>query len=121
MNTDPAFGTFVRKQRETLNRKAHGLFSVRKVAAILDIQPSYISKIERCEVPPPSEGTIVRLAQVLQVDPDELLAMAGKIPRDLREIITRRPRLFADLLRQLRDQPDHVIQRITEIAREEVP
>ena len=112
-----AFGKFVRNRREELARKEGG-YSVRKLAAMLDIQPSYISKIERCEVPPPSEKTIIELAEVLKVDADELLALAGRVSMELREVIIRRPRLFADLLRQLKDAPDHAILRVAKDVRE---
>ncbi len=70
---------------------------------------AYLSKIERNVVPPPSEGTIWRLARDLEEDPDLLLAMAGKVSSDLLAVILQRPRLFADLPRQLKDAPDHAI------------
>ena len=38
--------------------------------------------------------------------------MAGKLSSDLREIILQRPRLFAQLLRELKSMPDHAILRI---------
>jgi len=115
MNT--VFGKYVRNRREELNRAEGGL-SVRKVAALLDVQPSYISKIERCEFPPPSEKIIIRLAEVLGEDPDVLLALAGKISTDLREAIIKRPRLFADMIRQLKDAPDHAILRVVREVRD---
>ena len=61
---------------------------------------------------PPSEETTVRLAKELGEDPDVLLAMAGKISSDLQEIIRKRPRLFADLIRQLKSEPDNALLRI---------
>jgi len=112
-----AFGRFVRRRREELARERGG-YSVRKMAAMLDIQPSYISKIEREEVKPPSEETIIRLAQVLEVDQDVLLALAGKVSADLRGIIVKRPQLFADLLRQIREAPDHAILRVAREIRD---
>ena len=41
-----------------------------------------------------------------------MLAMAGKVSSDLQEIIRHRPQLFADLLRQLKEQPDNAILRV---------
>ena len=111
------FGSYLRKRREAL-AKHDPRFSLRKVAAALDIQPSYISKIERSEVPPPSEETTIRLALVLGEDPDLLLAMAGKVSRELREIILKRPQLFGDLLRNLRDAPDHAVLRVVREVRD---
>ena len=38
-----------------------------------------------------------------------MLALAGKVSDELRQIIMRRPKLFAQLLRELRALPDHAI------------
>ena len=111
------FGSFVRQRREVL-AKQRGGSSVRKVAAMLEIQPSYISKIERNEVKPPSEETIIHLAKVLEVDADVLLALAGKVSFELRSIILKRPQLFADLLRQIKEVPDHAILRVAREVRD---
>jgi len=69
------------------------------------LELSYLSKIEREIEPPPSEQTILRIAEALKEDPDVLLA--GKVSADLREIICKRPQLFSSLLRQLKSMPDH--------------
>ena len=41
-----------------------------------------------------------------------LLALGGKVSSDLQEVIRRRPKLFAELLRQLHEKPDHAILRV---------
>ena len=97
------FGPTVRAIRERLccdDRR----YSVRQVAGRVGIEPAYLSKIERGEVAPPSEATTVRLANELGEDPDVMLALAGKVSVDLQAII-RKPRLFADLIRQLKERP----------------
>jgi len=109
------FGSYLRKRREHLRESSAG-YSLRGVATMLDIQPSYISKIERGEVSPPSEATIMHLAQVLKEDPDVLLALAGKVSTDLRQVILKRPKIFAALIRQLKDAPDHIISRMVSEA-----
>ena len=93
-------------------------FSLRQVARRIGVEPSYLSKIERGQVAPPSEATTVRLAKELGEDPDVLLAMAGKVSGDLQEIIRRRPALFAELIRQLKEAPDHAILRIVREVRD---
>lgn len=87
--------------------------SLRSVAAEVGIEPSYLSKIERNIEPPPGEETIQRLAEVLGEDPDLLLAMAGKVSSDLREIICKRPALFSKLIRELKSMPDQALLRIS--------
>ena len=110
-------GAHIRSVREQL-RTTDRSFSVRQVAQRVGIEPSYLSKIEREVVPPPSEATIRRIALELGEDPDLLLAMVGKISSDLREIILDRPRLFTDLIRHLREAPDHELRRITREVRD---
>lgn len=111
------FGDFIRERRETLKEEDRG-YSLRRVAERIDVQPSYLSKVERGEVSPPSERTILRLAEELEVDPDVLLALAGKVSTDLREVIRRRPRLFAELIRGLKDLPDHAVLRLVREVRD---
>jgi len=88
------------------------------VASRMGVEPAYLSKIERGEVAPPSEAKIRALAADLGQNPEVLLAMAGKVSAELREIIRKRPQLFGDLLRQLRDAPDHAILRIARQVRD---
>lgn len=86
--------------------------SLRQVAMKIGVEPAYLSKVERDLTPPPSEAKVVALADVLGEDTDLLLAMAGKVSSDLIAIIQARPRLFGELLRQLKEQPDHAILHI---------
>jgi transcriptional regulator with XRE-family HTH domain len=107
----------VREAREAL-RQTEARFSVRQVAARIGVQPSYLSKVERGDVGPPSEATILRLAEDLSEDPDVMLALAGKVSSDLLETIRKRPRLFADLIRELRDMPDRAMLRLVREVRD---
>lgn len=111
------FGKFIRSVRDKRFKEDRS-FSVRQVAQRIGVEPSYLSKIERDQVAPPSEATIRRLAGELGEDADLLLAMAGKVSSDLRDIILRRPKLFAELLRQLRDAPDHAIESVAREIRD---
>ena len=111
------FGDYVRAVREKLKQDDKA-FSVRQVAARVGIEPAYLSKIERCEVKPPSEATIARLANELGQDTDVLLAMAGKVSSDLQEIIRNRPELFAKLIRELKEAPENAILRISREVRD---
>ena len=112
-----SFGDFVRQRREELREKDPD-FSLRRVAASVGIEPSYLSKIERGEQPPPSEATIRALAKELDEDPDVLLALAGKVSKDLQAIIRKRPKLFAQLIRQLKNMPDHAVLRLVREVRD---
>jgi len=111
------FGSHIRQLREELRKKDRS-YSLRQVAQRIGVEPAYLSKIERGEVKPPSEETTLRLANELSEDTDVLLAMAGKVSSELQEIIRKRPKLFADLLRQLRQAPDHAILSLVREVRD---
>ena len=111
------FGEYIRGRREKL-RATDPEFSVRRVAARIGVEPSFLSKVERGETPPPSEVKIVRLAAELGEDSDMLLALAGKVSSDLQEAIRKRPELFASLIRELRDLPDQAVLRLVREVRD---
>jgi len=110
-------GKYIREQREKF-RQTDSSFSVRKLALRIGVEPSYLSKIERGETPPPSEAKIRLLAQELGEDPDVLLALAGKVSSDLQAIIRKRPHLFAQLIRELKDMPDNAVLRLVREVRD---
>lgn len=111
------FGKYVRGIREKKFRE-DSVFSVRQLAARIGVEPSYLSKVERGETPPPSEAKILLLAKELREDPDVLLALAGKISNDLRTVILRRPQLFAEVIRQLKTVPEHAVLRLVREVRD---
>jgi transcriptional regulator with XRE-family HTH domain len=111
------FGSYVRDRRLALQAAAPS-FSLRKVAAAIGVEPSYLSKIERDEQPPPGEQTIIALAKELGEDPDVLLALAGKVSQELQAIIRKRPLLFAQLIRELKNMPDHAVLRLVREVRD---
>jgi HTH-type transcriptional regulator, competence development regulator len=76
-----------------------------------------LSKVERGQNRRQAETTAIALARELELDPDLLLAMAGKVSSELQTIIRKRPKLFADLIRALKDQPDHAVLRIVREVR----
>src|SRR3954454_17905314 len=103
-----SFGDFLRQRREEKRSTDPG-FSLRRGAASVGIEPSYLSKIERGEQPPPSDDPIRALAKELDEDVDVQRALAGTASRDLQATIRKRPKLFAELIRQLKDIPDHAV------------
>ena len=111
------FGARTRQIRERL-RASDRRYSLRQVAYRVGVEPGYLSKVERGAAAPPSEATTLRLAAELGEDPDVFLAMAGKVSTDLKEIIRKRPKLFADLIRQLHDAPDEAIFRVVRVVRD---
>ena len=112
-----AFGEYLRARRmERL--ESDPSFSVRQLAKRIGVEPSYLSKVERGETPPPSEPKIVALAREIGEDPDILLALAGKVSTELQTIIRKRPALFAALIRELKQVPDHAVLRLVREVRD---
>jgi len=106
------FGEYIRERRFVLQETRGKDYSLRKVAGRIDIQPSYLSRIERGTDIPPSEKKLKALAEDLDLDKDIVMAMAGKVSSDLQEIIRKRPRLFSDLIRNLKDVPDEAVLKV---------
>ena len=112
------FGKYIRVKRELLRANDPG-YSLRQVAKRIGVEPSYLSKIERGEQKAYlTERKIRSLAEDLGEDPDDLLALSGKISQDIQEIIRKRPVLFAQLIRELKDMPDHAVLRIVREVRD---
>jgi transcriptional regulator with XRE-family HTH domain len=93
-------------------------YSVRQMAARIGVEPSYLSKVERGDEAPPSEARVVAIARELGEDPDVLLALAGKVSSDLQKIIRKRPALFAQVIRQMKNMPDHAVLRVVREVRD---
>ena len=112
------FGKYIREKREAL-RQSDRSYSLRQVAQRIGIEPSYLSKIERGEHQAYlTEEKIHALANELNEDPDVLLALSGKVSQDIQEIIRKRPQIFAELIRELKDMPDHAVLRIVREVRD---
>ena len=101
------FGATIRALREQRQ------ISLRKFADKVGISPTYLSKVERDEFPPPGEETIKQMAEALGQDPDELLALAGKVSSDLPAIIQQRPREMASFLRTAGELTPEELARLT--------
>ena len=102
------FGATIRSLREE-----KGL-SLRKFAELVRISPTYTSKIERDEFPPPGEETIKRMAEIstLEQNADELLALAGKAASDLSGIAQRRPHILPTFFRRAAKLSDDNLRKL---------
>src|SRR5258708_25138718 len=87
------FGTFVRREREARD------IGLREMARMIGVSPTYLSKVERDEFPPPAEDRVKAIAKIIECDADDLLARAGRVSSDISDIIKRHPVELAALLR----------------------
>ena len=79
------FGEFLKRVRN--EKKEHDeSFSIRGLAEKIKVSATYLSKIERGELPASNE-TIYALAKALEVSPDEFFAHAGKLEPELQQKI----------------------------------
>lgn len=82
-------GRFIKKHREK-KRETDPSFSVRGLATKIGMSATYLSKIERGEIPA-SDGAIQELADVLGIDINEIFAQAGKIEPELeKKLVTHK-------------------------------
>lgn len=75
------FGDVLKEKRRELR------ITQRDLANRIGVDFSYISKIETGALDPPSEALIVKIAQVLEVDADEMVLLAKKVPTPFKESI----------------------------------
>ena len=116
MDKTDLFSERVRELRERKAKTDPSSFSIRKVAQRIDVEPSYLSKIERGLVPPPGEETIKALAKELDENEDVLLGLAGKISTEVKNIIRRRPQKFAELIRALKGTSEKDLDKLVRVV-----
>jgi transcriptional regulator with XRE-family HTH domain len=111
MGEKEQFGAFIRRKRE---EKGIGLREMTKL--MTKISPTYLSKIERDEFPPPTEERVREIAAILDCDVDDLLAKAGRVSSDVSDIIKRHPVQLAALLRTTNGMSVNDINRLASEA-----
>jgi len=89
-----SFGEFVRNTRLDLN------IGLREFATKLDLSSAFISKMEVGDFKPPKEENIKKMARILKVDEDELLARAGKVSSEIINLIISNPKYYIEILRK---------------------
>jgi transcriptional regulator with XRE-family HTH domain len=109
-----SFGKRLRRYRRNHPDK----LSIREVARRASIDVSYLSRMEKDEVPPPRTEVILRLAGTLGVlDSDELLLLANKIPPDIEDIIRDHSEEVPSFLRTAKGLSQEEWNRVTNYVR----
>jgi transcriptional regulator with XRE-family HTH domain len=87
-------------------RKSKG-YSQRHLAELVHLSFTYLSKLENDRADtPPSEETIRSLARNLDLDEEELIFLAGRIPRSDEELLKQNYKAMPGLFRRLRHDPE---------------
>ena len=115
-NETLSFGQSLREKRTAAN------ISLRRFAELLGVSATYLSQVEQCNASPPTAERIQHMAKLLGADADRLLALAGRIPDELAEIIHRHPVELPQLIRLVGEWKSTEIaalmERIRQSARE---
>jgi transcriptional regulator with XRE-family HTH domain len=102
------FGAFIRREREAKELR------LREMAKMIEVSPTYLSKCERDEFPPPVEDKVRKIAEIIDCDVDDLLARANRVSTDITDIIKRHPVELAALLRNTKGL---TVEDITRLAK----
>ena len=106
------FGEVLRKARI-----AKG-YSLRKFAEKVGISPTYLSLVEQGKVESqPTADRVKRMAELLDENADQWIALAGRVPGDLPEIIQNQPTEIPELLREASGLTAEQLQKLTKQAR----
>lgn len=103
--------------RESFGRQLRSLrlgrgLSIRRLARLARMDASYLSRIEHGQLLPPPPSAIARLAVALQIEPEELNALAWRLPEDVSSSVFRRPQLMMRLVRAAGQYGDDQLDRI---------
>lgn len=105
------FGTLI------LNaRKAKG-YSQRELAGLVQMDFTYLSKLENNRADyPPKEDVIRALALHLELDAEELICLAGRLPQGAEELFKQYYKEMPALLRRMRDNPEYAQKVLQDAA-----
>lgn len=83
-------GRRVKELREQ-RKRTDPRFSVRQFAQALGVSPAFISQLEHGGKFVPKNAVIEKMAELLEVDTDELFALAHKVAPDIIDLIVAQP------------------------------
>lgn len=107
---DQNFGKLIRQAR-----KEKG-YSQRELAKRLGLDFTYLSKLENNRADyPPKEDVIRALAKNLDLDEEELIYLAGRIPQQEEDLLKQHYKAMPSLFRRMRENPEFA-QRVFQEA-----
>lgn len=100
--TRESFGGFVRRRRQKLGL---GIREIQRMSNGI-VKAPYLSRIEHGRENPPGPEVLTQLAKILQMDRDELFAMAKRLPPDYLEAY-----LDEEMVRLSSESPEMILKR----------
>jgi transcriptional regulator with XRE-family HTH domain len=112
------FGQLIRQARKDKS------YSQRELAKILELDFTYLSKLENNRADyAPKEEVIRSLARHLDLDAEELIFLAGRIPQQEEDLLKQHYKDMPALFRRMRENPEFarkVFQEATNSSKSEV-
>ena len=100
-------------------RKDKG-YSQRDLAKLVALDFTYLSKLENDRADyAPKEDVIRKLATRLELDPDELVFLAGRIPERDEEFLRQNYKVMPALFRRMQENPEFARKVFKEAAQQE--
>ena len=99
------FGQAIRTARTSIG------YSQRKLAALVEIDFTYLSKLESDSSEyPPKEYVIHQLAHYLSLDKEELMCLTGRLPERYQDFLKQNYKAMPALFRWMRQKQDFIIK-----------
>ncbi|MBD1923895.1 XRE family transcriptional regulator [Microcoleus sp. FACHB-831] len=111
-----SFGQLIRQARKNKG------YSQRDLAKLIPVDFTYLSKLENNRAARPSEEFIRSLAPHLDLDEEELIFLAGRIPERDEDFLKKNYQAMPALFRRMQENPDFaqkVFQEATQPEDEE--
>lgn len=112
-----SFGQLLRQARKDKG------YSQRELAKLVNLDFTYLSKLENDRADyPPKEDVIRVLASQLDLDEEELIFLAGRIPQHDEDFMKQHYQKMPALFRRMRENPDFaqkVFRAATQLDNEE--
>jgi transcriptional regulator with XRE-family HTH domain len=102
---EQTFGRLIRQARKD---KA---YSQRELAGMLSVDFTYLSKLENDRADyAPKEDVIRALARNLDINEEELIFLAGRLPQQYEALLKQNPKEMQALFRRMQENPDWLKQ-----------
>jgi transcriptional regulator with XRE-family HTH domain len=82
------------------NKRIKKKIGLREFSRKVKLSPSFICSLEGGKAKPPKEKNIIKIAEILDIDKDLLLAKANKIPIDILNILISDYRYYYNFIRK---------------------
>lgn len=111
---DETFGTLIRQARKDKG------YSQRDLAKLLGVDFTYLSKLENDRADyAPKEDVIRALAQHLDLNEEELIVLAGRIPQEYEAFLKQNYKEMPALLRRMWENPEFAQKVFQAVSEEE--